>query len=286
MRRFGVLFCCVVAATALLLSGCGTTSISGKAVGQGGTGGSIGAALDAMSDDAHYQATQKKTVHVQMVTTGGAGAPQHSEGDYRFGDKTVEYSFTMSGGAMAEFLGSSGGAGQIQMIFVDGVGYIKGLPTGSDKPWIKLDPDSDDPMSKTVAPILQSSQQYSDPVQTLEMLKSSGHVTSTSEEQLDGQLTTHYSVTVDTKRMVDNMPDSEIKRLAQTGVSALPPSYPVDIWINQDKLPAKMVLGLPVAGGKAAMTVTYSHWGEPVNITAPPSNQVGVFSIPSLTGGH
>ena len=128
-------------------------------------------------------------------------------------------------------------------------------------------------------------------------LSAGGKLTRTSREELNGQQTTHYSARVDTNKIADSQQDPQLKQLmemvARSGVN----NYPIDIWVNNDNLPVRFTTKVPqpdVSGvtgkqakapkiGPTTVTITYSDWGKPVQIKAPPANQVGELKLPDVS---
>ena len=58
--------------------------------------------------------------------------------------------------------------------------------------------------------------------------------------------------------------------------TAAPMSQKVDLWLDDQDRPAKMT----TTTSGVTMQVTYSDWGAPVTITAPPADQVGSLKMP------
>ncbi len=69
----------------------------------------------------------------------------------------------------------------------------------------------------------------------------------------------------------------------QEAISSGMKDFPVELWVNGDDLPVRMSIDMPTAdptSGKSVpvkFQVDYSKWGEPVDIQAPPADQVGEF---------
>src|SRR2546429_7804013 len=101
------------------------------------------------------------------------------------------------------------GIGNFRMLLVDDVFYFQ-LPkeaqakTGG-KPWVKIDSNGSDPLSKTLSGALQQTKENSDPSQLLKQLQDAGEITATKQESLNGKQTTHYSVTVDVKKYMEKV---------------------------------------------------------------------------------
>jgi hypothetical protein len=209
--------------------------------------------------------------------------------------------FTVNGSGVARFAGQPAAdmtitmaqLGQIEMILLNGTAYMK-IPSalsqflgtnGPVKPWIKIDPNGTDMVDKTVGPMLSQAQQNFDPATTLDRLKSAGTITSTKQEQLDGQPVTHYTITVDVQKLIASLPPGdaqaqELKGVTDAGIT----TETTDLWVNSDNLPLKFVSVTPMpslgtgSSSQTTVTVNFSDWGAPVTVNAPPADQVGSLS--------
>ncbi|MGH3438698.1 MAG: hypothetical protein ACRDRN_19790 [Sciscionella sp.] len=279
MSRLSRLCCTALAATALL-AGCGTGTVAGVAEPSAhGDTANLSAQLASMSETVKYNAVAKKSVHITLSSSTDGKVAMSGEGDYAFRSDGIDMDVKMSGlgGIAGGEPGATAGMGT-EMITLNDITYMKGLPTSNGKPWIKIDPNGTDPLSKMLGPMLRSSQQFSDPTKLLTLAKQAGTINKISDDQIDGEAATHYSITIDTQKMLAQMPGSDMKKLAQAGASALPKTYPMDVWINSDKLPVRFTMAEPLPGStKTTMRTDFTDWGRPVTIAAPPANQVGTL---------
>jgi hypothetical protein len=168
-------------------------------------------------------------------------------------------SFTMKDGKMEQSM-EMGIQGQtLQIVSTGGVIYMKGLP-GSEKPWVKIDPKGNDPLSKMFAGLTG---EMGDPRQLATALKGSkATVVSTSAEA------DVYDVTIDPSTLMGGS-------TATSSPSAQPVKarYTLD---GQDR-PTKMTVD---AQGQT-INIVFGDWGKPVTITVPPADQVGTFQLPT-----
>lgn len=132
--------------------------------------------------------------------------------------------------------------------------------------------------------------EQNDPSQTLDMLEDSGEIVRTDEDtELDGEPVTYYEIEVDAQELMDeyemgmeSMPDGSFDEL---GIDSLP----LELWLNEDNLPVQFTIDfgemmrtvaeqggetLPDGMEDASMTMTYDNWGEPVDIEAPPEEEI------------
>lgn len=271
------------------LSACGTTTVSGSATtpgapapaqGGGQQGGS--AQITSVADLGNLvegTASKKTSAHVKEDISMPGLSSTAVEADFKFAGAQSAMDMTMN----------IPQAGSLEMILVDQALYLKnpqGVPNPSGKPWVKIDLNGTG-LSQVFGQTANLAAQ-SDPTQIIDKIKSSGTITKTTQENINGQATTHYAITVDVRKLAASLgPDNgETKVLDQFPVS----TFPFDIWVGQDGLPAKVVVITPVidpstgkpmdVSGKpvaSTVTATYTNWGKSVNITAPPPDQVGTL---------
>ncbi|HEX7658179.1 MAG TPA: hypothetical protein VF444_01770 [Pseudonocardiaceae bacterium] len=280
------LISCVAAVLGItLLSGCGSSGTSGvgNAVSQTAapkitTAADLAAAMSKATgpkNTAKVALTMEVESDGQHITGTGAGLAQL---------KPLAFDTTMTMN-VASTDGSGTASGQLEFILANNTLYLK--PSGvfadglqqldanvGNKPWIKIDQNGTDPVSQSFGSFLTFAQDENDPGYALDKTKSAATLASTKQEQLDGQSTTHYTVTVDLKKYAASLSDTDPEKQSvnedlQTGVN----NQTVDIWVNSENLPLKLV----VAEGKTGtVTATYADWGAPASITAPPAAQVAI----------
>lgn len=174
--------------------------------------------------------------------------------------------------------------GSMEMRVVSKVLYMKlptslagqaGMPAG--KPWVKISADGTDPLSKTLGPLVSSLDQNFDISKQMEQVKAAGTIDKTAKETLNGEQVTHYWLTIDLQKAVQNLPDPEMRKLAEKGAaSSSSKTIKEEMWVNADNLPVQVVAGTPAIAGQPAGTVTvkYTDWGKPVDVQAPSADQI------------
>ncbi len=99
-------------------------------------------------------------------------------------------------------------------------------------------------------------------------------------ETVNGERTTHYRGTLDYDKLPDSITDEELKgQLAKLG------DVPVDVWINDDdevvklhmKIDASAFASSSTASGSVEITMTITDIDEPVEVVAPPADEVVDF---------
>ncbi|WP_337824180.1 hypothetical protein [Amycolatopsis sp. A1MSW2902] len=289
MRKTTTFAVAAGAALALVLTGCGSSAENGTAspAGQSKDGGSGLASpfSDALKlADAAKQGTEKaKSAKMTMEMMG-----QKAEGSMRFDGENSAMAMTMDSPQ-----------GPTEMRYVDKTLYMK-VPAsqskqfGSDKPWLKISPDATDPMSQSFSKMMSQSTQQSDPTQILDQVSKTGRIVSADQVDLNGEKVNHYKVELDVSKSMETyakgMPE-EVKTQMKKMLEGKSIQIPAEIWIDKDQLPVQITMdqtemmkqlgastGSPAAaaaGGK--IDVKYSDWGKPVDVTAPPADQVTDF---------
>jgi hypothetical protein len=158
-------------------------------------------------------------------------------------------------------------SGDIDMVLADNELYLKGAMFGGQK-WVKL--SLDDPNS----PLSAFGDQL-DPAASLEKLvKGVQKATYVGEEDVDGDQLDHYTATVDTKSLLEDLPAE-----AQSA-AGLPPTVDYQVWFDGDGLLRKF--SVDMGGTIGTSSGTFSDWGTDVDIEAPAASEV--TEMPGLGG--
>lgn len=123
----------------------------------------------------------------------------------------------------------------------------------------------------------------SDPAEMLEYLRAaSDSVVAEGRQMVDGVETTKYQAEVDLSRVADALPSSE-QPAAQEAISAMeqegaPSSYPVDVWIDANKLVRKFEMSLDMTssgqGVDIGIVANIFDYGPQPQLAPPPSGDV------------
>lgn len=239
---------------ALALSACGdaggdsagTTSSSSSTTGAAASGEKAGATVDGgefatRMTDAMVKAGSG-TISMDLGTEGRATG-----------------SFSMKGEVMEQQMTLPIEGRTMEIVSTGGIIYMKGLP-GSKKPWVKIDPKADDPLSQMFADLTGD---MGDPRQLAKALEGTRAtvVGSTADS-------TTYDVTIDPKAL-----------LGGAAASAAPAAEPVQARYTLDAQDRPTVMSVEVQG--QSLKITFGDWGTPVTIKVPPADQVGVFELPT-----
>lgn len=257
MRMRGV-FAVAAAAVLLLVSGCGSAekAAAGHAgsVDQGSVdrGASVALTSDNFVDTVTKAVLEAGSTHVKM-NLGAEGRSVDASGDVRTGDDPADTEMAMTMAVP--------GMGDMEMRLVEQVFYIK-MGAMTQNKFAKLDlTDPDNPMGKTFGEMAGKF----DPSKSLQNLN--GAITSFKKsgapEEIDGVQAQPYTVTVDTSKMAEHGG-------LGGNAAAMPDELTYKFWVGSDDLPRKLTSH--VSG--ADIDVTFTKWGEDVDVQAPPAGQI------------
>ena len=266
MRRVTMLAAGAVLA-GLALAGCGAKEQA--ASNSDGGPGAVNS-LQLLAEKLGANSSTKQSAHMAM-SMEVAGQSVKADGDMKLGSSpAMDLRYELPG------------IGEARMILVDDAFYFE-LPKQAQKngkPWVKLDPDGNDPLSKSLGAALKETKKNSDPAQMIKQLEGAGEITATKQETLEGKQTTHYSVTVDIRKYASKA-DPDLKALLDKAVEAGVTTYPVEVWVDKENLPVRVTLATPFTNPQTQkqdsvkMQLDYTDWGKSVTVTAPPADQVG-----------
>jgi hypothetical protein len=218
-----------------------------------------------------------KVAMTMGVTAGGRSFSIDANGAFDGGNGEL----TMN---LSSVLGAAGSNGAAEMRFIEESGhpviylnmpFLAGeIPGGAS--WLRLDLDqAGKALGVDVSRLV--SQAGQNPADALDMLRAAGSVDEVGTETLAGGPTTHYKASIDLAKAVDKLPErvqQAVQRLIDQGA---PSVLPVDVWIGDDGLVRKLTMdeSLPTAGstGQVRLSMTFSDYGTPVNVVAPPADQ-------------
>ncbi|MEU6642192.1 hypothetical protein ABZ863_06535 [Saccharomonospora sp. NPDC046836] len=187
--------------------------------------------------------------------------------------------------AMSMTMDVAGQSMEIRM--VDQTMYMK-LPDAMSsqmggKAWVKISADGSDPLSQQMGSSFDQMAEQSDPAKTLEYIQKAGKIVNSEQTNLDGQDVTHYTIELDFAKIADDMGASSglTAEQAQQLASEVG-TVPMELWLTSDNLPVQIKLEMSkvmeaagAPGQSGEMVMKYTDWGAPVNVEAPPADQVG-----------
>ena len=256
MRKAGIALSAF--ALAVTLSACGDTPSEPSA----------GAAqLVALAKSIGDETSKANSAHM-TITANAAGQEITGAGDLKFGSANAAIAMDMTTAQ-----------GAVSMVFVEDQLYMK-LPQElvPGKPWLRIAPNSDSVLAKALGSLNESLSRNADPRAALKVFENSGEVTTSKNEELDGKKTTHYTITVDVRKMADNQTDPTQKKAMQDAIAGGMKNFPVNVWVDETGLPVRFAMDAPAPDGKGGLTsvkmqVDYTAWGQPVDIAPPPADQ-------------
>jgi hypothetical protein len=268
-------------ALALLTSGCGSSGVTDPVARAAEATSSVGGA--------HMTLNAK-------VSAPGSSSPFTMSGEGFFNYKAQEGMLTLDmSGIPGVGAASLAGGLHMQEVFRSSTIYVSSplfagkLPGGAR--WIKL---SLARLGQSLGFNLQQlAGGQSNPAQFLQYLRASaGKVTRVGRETVRGVATTHYTGTVDLRKVPDVMPSTGRAQLraaldkviAQTGVATLP----VGAWVDTHGFVRRMtlMLSLPFAGQRLQMEITVDlfGFGPTPTVTPPPERDVYDATQTALAG--
>ena len=221
------------------------------------------------------------------IADGGQAITADGIGDFASGDGRAE--IAPGGGPLTRTI----------TVVRTGAGIYARLPDGMnpvsrDKPWVSVD-------AATLARLTQlalgdvGAQITGAPLDALTYLRAvSGDVALVGPDITRGEPTTHYRGSIDPSKVKAQLPEA-LRPHPSTGGGASAPNLPADLWIDGQGRLRKLVIsggptGLAPFGGSATTrpstasteesTITLELWdfGVPVEVTAPPADQVADVS--------
>ncbi len=208
-------------------------------------------------------AQAKGTARLVSTSSGAAGA--RSTGAVRFRGSAMDFAVT-----------SKAAGRTVQMVFIGGAMYMNVGEKYQGKSWLRIAPGGSDPLSKTLAPLLTQLSGSLDLKAQLTGSKDS-KITGAVRTELAGVPATRYTLVTSEKALL-----AQFDKIATTAEmrKALRSQFKGAraesvLWIGDDGLPLRVdsrVVGAAVPG--TTTTVTYSDWGKPVRITAPPRSDI------------
>lgn len=223
-------------------------------------------------------------------------------------------------GDLDALLGSTSGApklpadaGKVEVVVVDDALYVKSsllasMGADSSKPWLKLDASSlGDLGTLTPKGGGEGAAPAGGPTSIMGLLEEYGtDVVDVGTEQLRGVPTRHVRTTLDLEKLMALGKDALSKQAPELGdlsgqldsamgqlTSSL--SIPVDVWIDQDhrvrqvtvqadlsKSPTGARGSADLSKADISATIELYDYDEPVDITAPPADQVGTLDLGSM----
>jgi hypothetical protein len=164
-----------------------------------------------------------------------------------------------------------GGGGSIRIITVGGKTYAK-LPAAlnsSGKPYLLVTPTSSNAVVKQLAASLDTALSSASLGTVSVFVGAAKSIDVVGTATVAGVSTTHYSVTVDIKKLPKSLPGRS--ELAAGELDTIP----MELYVDSQGRPVEVADIFRVQGEQVASKATVTGFNRAVTITAPPANQVG-----------
>lgn len=264
-----------VLAAALTLGACGDKDAGAPNAQDNGQGTANVLGVGELASAVTKGTTAKSSVNVDF-TLEAMGQNLSGKGKYRLAP------------SLAVDLTATTPEGDMRIMLVDEALYLQlaeaqRTQLGMDKPWVKIDANGTDPVSKLLGSMIKPLSESADVTKQIEKIRQAGTITKTESVELNGQQTVHYTIDVSIEKMMaqsnDELTKAGLEALQKQGVQ----NIKQELWVDSEQLPVKMVSEVPTGqGDPGKVTMNFSKWGEKVDIAAPPADQVG--SMPKLGG--
>jgi hypothetical protein len=241
----------VVGVLAVSLAGCGNSGTSG---------GKTAALTEAnFARTVSGAVSHQRSVHI-AGRVSAAGQSVTVRGDSVLAGKRSKMKMSIAAGQF----------GTVQVVLVNQVIYLRApqlsrLTGNAAKPWVKV--DLADPRNMFRASFSRLVNQ-ADPSKLAQTFKSIKGLRDLGTEHVNGVEATHYRVRIGVAAAA-RAGGADASQLRRAG---LPKTADVDAWIDTLQRPARISMNV---GSLAKVSLTFTRWGEPVTVTAPPANQVG-----------
>ncbi|GAA0631465.1 lipoprotein [Streptomyces thermocarboxydovorans] len=289
-KRAGV--CLTAAAVVAGVAGCQDGDGGGKkAAGSPDSGARSQSSMTEVLQAAYKKTSEVKSakVRITMAMPAAAGGGTTEISGVQGWDPGV-MDVTMKGSALAA--GDPEAPEPMRMIMLDDVMYInmgaKQAAEMDGKQWMKMDfgalaeKSGDADAQRQMTQSLQNMNQ--DPAQQLALLLESPNLKHVGPEKVDGVETEHYKGTLSVQEMLEANQGTEgmlSKKERQELVDGLEKAgmkgYDTEVWVNEDDLPVKMVVGMKFPQGTMKMTAHYSDYGTKADVQAPPAGDTFDF---------
>ena len=264
----------------LVLSLTGCLGDSGGGSAGGGVQLSAAQGLEKASQKTGQVDTYKADFTMNIGTQQGA-MNMHALGQFRL---KPSLAFTMNVDKMS-MGGQSMPIGAIQVVYLDKVVYMKSAQLSqatNGKPWIKMDIGREAQQSGFNLDALMNQSQQINPAEQTKMLTASKDVKEVGEETINGIKTTHYTGSMTVAEAMAKLDAKTRQQLEKVYQQVGANKIFFDLWADDEQLPRKLTTKISIPQGNTSNTIIYQDYGKPVNVSAPPADQVGDFR--SLSG--
>ncbi|MFI5592803.1 hypothetical protein ACIA5G_47675 [Amycolatopsis sp. NPDC051758] len=145
------------------------------------------------------------------------------------------------------------------------------------KPWIGTDPGNPDPIAQAAAASVPVIVKLPDLGRALTEIDRAGRIVSADQATLHDQPATHYRLEIDAAKAPDLFPEFAEPPIDGKPAKPVTAKLPAELWLDTAQRPVRFTIDLTpgfAAGNSVKGTTDYRDWGDPVDIPAPPADQV------------
>lgn len=178
---------------------------------------------------------------------------------------------------------TGGAVSDISIIVLPDQVYVKAptqIPLPPGKSWARLRPDTTNPMLQPIVRAAQETQQNVDPTQRLMQMSGAATIVESAEESLDGVRTMRYRARIDLNKAAAQVTDpwmkENVQRLLTLAQATGNTTMDYVLWLDERNRLQRFLVDQPLPGGQGTIKTEarYHDWGQPVDIQAPPADQI------------
>lgn len=274
MRTTRILVTLFTGVLAVLVTGCSQAAPSFSAP----TGpaplprhGTVAELADAMV--AGIRKAETATFTMVGGADGMATPLLNARGSMRYGESGLSMRLTQEvatpGGP-----GATAGPKQVGMVLLPDTAYIKlppeaGLPP--ERPWVAVQPGGTDALSQRLGPLVEQVRQSADPSTSIARFADVATISEAVEEPLDGVPAMRYTLSIDVAKAAAASNEPGLRQALAAGIT----SIEAQMWLDAADRVQRLLIEQPLPNGSTfSIDLRYADWGQPVDITAPPADQV------------
>ncbi|MEU9418695.1 LppX_LprAFG lipoprotein [Streptomyces sp. NPDC048272] len=262
---------------AVLLVGGATACEDGKKDGAAKPAASTAAAPSKAAVEvkpaAYLEKVKKKSEEITSLRYTMSGTAM---GEKVSGEASMRMKPTVAMAMKMATPGATGGAESVEIRMLDGAMYM-----GTEGKWMKFDIKAMDPeTAKQMENLGQASQSGQNPSDQADALLKAQDLKSLGDETIDGVKTRHFVGTVPLEKMRASLAtatpeekerqEKSLKALEGEGIKSLT----LDMWIDEQDHTKQVRTRGTATKGPMDMTIKFLDYNKPVEITAPPADQV------------
>lgn len=199
-----------------------------------------------------------------------AGSGRFTSTSSAQGQETLtEAAFSVEGGDYSIQGTSTSGSDTIELILVDGQMYVRTNQMGEK--WVLVSEDSEDPTIAMMAAMMAQLEDSMNPRVAVDLYAQAGDFTVRGPDEVDGVKATVYTGSLPVEALAAQLPeDMRAATLEALGTEPIP----VEVWLDAEDRPARLVQSMTVMGATSTTTQEYQAWGEPVEVEAPAADEL------------